>query len=353
MPAASSFYSRTVAVAVAAALSYALLLIFKPLALPMIWAAFLAFLLQPLNAWLRRRFKGKGLAAGLLTVFAPLAILLPLSLLSAEFVVQISAMLRGLQRTLNELDIKTFSDLQQFPLMARLNAWLGEHTGITAEQVQAWLLSGTRTILQDAASVGGSLFLGAVGSVVSFGIMLAVLFFFLRDGDLMVVRLRRHIPLDEARKERLFSRLSHVSRAIVFSMSVASLLQGVLIWIGFTVAHLPSAVVFGVLAAVLTMLPLVGSAFVSIPASVWLFLNGQWGYGTFMLVWGLLAAGADNFVRPLLISGRAPISALAVFVGVLGGLAAFGPIGIIAGPVVLALAMALIEFAEESPAQIS
>ena len=95
------------------------------------------------------------------------------------------------------------------------------------------------------------------------------------------------------------------------------------------------------------MLPIGGSAFVWVPATLWLFIDGRWGFGIFMLCWGLMLVGIDNVVRPLLISGRARISPLAVFVGVLGGIPAFGAIGIIAGPVVLSLVLALIEFAEE------
>jgi predicted PurR-regulated permease PerM len=195
--------------------------------------------------------------------------------------------------------------------------------------------------------MGGGFFWGALGSLFGFAIMLFLLFFFLRDGDVMLARVRRLIPLDEARKERLFRQLSGVTRAIVVGTSVTALLEGVLVGIGFTIAGLPSPVVFGVLAALLSMLPVGGAAFVWGPAVIWLFVDGRWGFGIFMLAWGLLLGGLDSILRPLLISGRARISALAVFIGVLGGIPAFGAIGLIAGPVVLSLALALIEFAEE------
>jgi predicted PurR-regulated permease PerM len=196
--------------------------------------------------------------------------------------------------------------------------------------------------------MGGGFFLVALGSLLGFAIMLFLLFFFLRDGDAMLARVRRLIPLDEARKERLFTQLSGVTRAIVVGTSVTAFLEGVLIGAGFSIAGLPSPVVFGVLAALLSMLPVGGAAFVWGPAVIWLIVDGRWGFGIFMLAWGLLISGLDNVLRPLLISGRAKISALAVFIGVLGGISAFGTIGLIAGPVVLSLALALVEFAEES-----
>jgi predicted PurR-regulated permease PerM len=336
---------------VAAVLGYALILIFAPFIGPMAWAAFLTFLLYPLNLRLRRRFSRSGTAAGVLTFLAPITIFLPLSALSIDFVAQISALLQKMQKSAAALDIKSLSDLQQFPWIARINAWLETHTGISAEQIQSWLVSGTREVLERAASVGGGFFLGALGSLLGFAIMLFLLFFFLRDGDAMLARARRLIPLDEERKDRLFRQLSGVTRAIVVGTSVTALLQGVLIGIGFRIASLPSPVVFGVLAALLSMLPVGGAAFVWGPAAIWLFLDGRWGFGIFMLAWGILLGGLDNVLRPLLISGRARISPLAVFIGVLGGIPAFGAIGIIAGPVVLSLALALIEFAEEGRLQ--
>jgi predicted PurR-regulated permease PerM len=327
------------------------LLIFKPFALPMTWAAFLAFLLYPINLSWRRRFKRKSIAAAVLTVLAPIVILLPLSALSVKFVSQISVLLKQLQKSATDMDIKSFSDLQQFPWIARVNTWLQAHADISAAQVQSWLVSATREVMQRAASWGGSLFLGALGSLLAFAIMLFLLFFFLRDGDAMIARGRRLIPMAEDRKERLFTQLGAVTRAIVFGTTVTAVLQGLMLGVGFAIAGLPSPVVFGVFAGLLSLLPVGGSALVWIPAVIWLFIDKHWGWAIFLLVWGSALSSLDNVVRPFLISGRARISALAVFVGVLGGIPAFGAIGVIAGPVMLSLALALVEFAEESRLQ--
>jgi len=344
----SSFYPRVFALAIAAILGYGLFRIIAPFAVAATWAAILAFLLFPLRVKIRRRVRGsKSVSAALLTVLAPIVIFLPLSALSFEFAAQISALLRSVQKSAAEMDIKTFSDLQQSPLIGRANTWLHDHTGTSAEQLQSWLVSGTREVMERAAGFGGSFFLGALGSLLSLVIMLFLLFFFLRDGDHMINRARQLIPLSEERKERLFTQLSAVTRAIVFGTTVTALLQGVLIGIGFAIAGLPSPVVFGVLAALLSLLPVGGAAFVWIPAALWLFFDKHWGYGIFMLVWGTMLGGLDNVLRPILISGRAEISTLAVFIGVLGGIPAFGALGLIVGPVLLSLVLALIEFAEE------
>jgi len=351
MPSQSTFYSRIFGLVVAALLGYALLRIFAPFFNAMSWAAFLAFLLYPLNLKLRRRLRGDARAAGVLTVFTPIVILLPLSALSVEFVSQVSTLVRMLQQRARDLDIKSFSDLSQFPLIARANAWLQAHAGISADQVRSWVISASQEALQRAAGLSGWVFLGALGSLVAFSIMLCLLFFFLRDGDRMLARARGLIPLDDARKDRLFRQLSDVTRAIVLGITLTALTQGFLVGVGFAIASLASPVVFGVLAALLSMLPVGGASIVWVPAVGWLLYQGRWGFAIFMLAWGLMLSGLESVLRPLLISGRARISTLAIFVGVLGGIPAFGAIGIVVGPVVLSLVLALIEFAEEPAAR--
>jgi predicted PurR-regulated permease PerM len=343
-----AFYPRIFALAVAAVLGYGVYLVFAPFAGSMAWAAFLAFLMQPLNEKLRARLRGRRTAAAtVLTILTPLVVLLPLLLVSIEFVAQISVVIGKLQAAAAKFDVKSFNDLQQFPLIARLDGWLTDNFSVSAAQLQDWLVSGMKEGLQRAARLSGSVFFGAVSSVFGLFLTLFLLFFFLSDGDLLVARARKLIPLDEARKQHLFDHLSAITRAIVFGTSLTALLQGLLLGIGFKFAGLPSPVVFGVLGALIAMLPIGGTALLWIPATIWLFFDGHWGYGSFMAVWGIVLSGLDNVLKPMLISGRAEISTLVVFVGVLGGIEAFGAIGTVAGPVLLSLVLALVEFAEQ------
>jgi predicted PurR-regulated permease PerM len=110
---------------------------------------------------------------------------------------------------------------------------------------------------------------------------------------------------------------------------------------------LPSPVVFGVLAGVLALLPAGGAAIVWIPAVLFLAFSGQVGMTIFMLIWGVIVSTSDNFLRPILVSRYAPVSAFTVFVGVVGGIAAFGTIGIVVGPVFLALVAAILQYFDE------
>jgi predicted PurR-regulated permease PerM len=110
---------------------------------------------------------------------------------------------------------------------------------------------------------------------------------------------------------------------------------------------LPAPVVFGVIGAVLSIVPFGGTALVWLPAVVVLLARGEYVAAIVLVVAGAIVSSVDNFLKPLLISGRAFVPTLAVFIGVIGGLAAFGMIGLFLGPVVIALALALIRFAEE------
>src|SRR5262249_9766662 len=165
----------------------------------------------------------------------------------------------------------------------------------------------------------------------------------------MVERAIELVPLDPDRRVQLVDHLSAVTRAVVFGSLITALVQGALVGVGFALTRLPSPVVFGVLAMVAALVPLFGTALVWVPAVIVFAVQGRWGAAIFMTAWGVVVvSGSENVVRPLFISGRAQISTLPVFLGLAGGLSAFGPIGMVLGPVIVALVLALLRFPEQS-----
>ena len=138
-----------------------------------------------------------------------------------------------------------------------------------------------------------------------------------------------------------------MTRAVVRGTVLTAIVQGLLLGIAFAVVGLPAPVVFGVLGAVLSVVPFGGTALVWVPAVGVLMIQGSYMQAGVLLAFGVIVSSVDNFLKPLLISGRTVLPTLAVFIGVLGGLAAFGLIGLFLGPVVIALVLALIEFAKE------
>jgi len=242
-------------------------------------------------------------------------------------------------------------DVESVPWLGEALAWVHQNTGLTILQLQGWLLEGSKKILQTLMSSGGSVLMGAVGTLVSLLLTLFVLFFVLRDGPALVRKLVPMLPIEETRRARLWQHLADVTRAVFMGIGVTAIAQGTLVGIGFWIAGLPSPLVFGVIAALVALIPMVGAALVWVPAVIVLAVRGDYGHAVFLAVWGSVVVGmADNVLRPLLISGRAEVPTLAVFIGVMGGLSAFGFIGLFIGPIVLGLLVALFRLEVESRA---
>lgn len=347
-PSGETFYARTFALLTLVILGFLLYQILSPFIGSIAWALFIAFLLYPINTWLVAKFRGRAsLSAALLTAATLVIILGPLTALGAAFAAQLADLLRYAQQLTAEHKPAEFAELANNPVIGPALTWLKETAGVSLEQMQAWAVDGARTVLQALATLGRALFLGAIGTVIGFVIMMFILFFTIRDGHSMAATFRALIPLSPAHKARLFDHLASVVRAVFYGSGVTALIQGTLIAIGFAIIDLPSPIVFGVLAALFALVPMAGTPVVWVPAVIVLAAQQRWGAALFLLIWGGTVATLDNFIRPWLVSGRAEVSTLTVFIGVLGGVSAFGPIGVFLGPLVLALVIALIRFTLE------
>ncbi len=346
--AALVFYRRGFALVTITLLAVLLYRITEPFLAPLAWASVLAFLLHPLQLRLARRWHMRAtLAALLLTALTFVLFVGPLALLGGTFANEAGALIGRLQHLVERLQLDNMRSFTDLPATQRMLAWSEQHLSISAEQLRAWLVTGAQRLLEPLGSLGGQAFLGALGTALSFTLMLFLLFFLLRDGVRMLHAVLGLVPLAPNRKQRLAAHIGDVTRAVVFGTLVTSLLQGATVALGFWLVDLPSPVVFGVLAALLSVLPFGGTAFVWVPAGVWLLIAGRSGAGLFLLAWGaLVVVLADNLLRPLLISGRTHVPTLAVFVGVLGGLATFGLVGMFLGPIVIALTLVLVRAAD-------
>jgi predicted PurR-regulated permease PerM len=344
-----SFYARTFILVALALVGWLLYLVLSPFAQPFAWALFIAFLLHPLHRRLTRRLRGRAsLSAGILLLLTLVIVLGPLAGLGAAFATQVGELARQAQAYAAEHKPADLSDLVALPLVGPLFAWLQDNAGVSFAQLQAWAVEAAQTVLKALGSLGRAAFLGALGTVVGFGLMMFILFFAIRDGKAMADTARALLPASDADKARLFGHLAAVTRALVYGTGVTALVQGALVGVGFAVLGLPSPIVFGVLAALAALIPLLGTPVVWVPAVIALGAQGRWGAALFLLLWGAFVVTIDNFLRPWLVAGRAQIGALTVFIGVLGGISAFGLIGVILGPLVLALGIALIRFALET-----
>jgi predicted PurR-regulated permease PerM len=350
---ADRFYPRVFGLVTAAILGGTLFLIVRPFLAPILWAMLVAFLLFPVQQALGRRLRGRfTLTAVLLTVLTTVVLVAPLPLLALAFANQAKDLFERVQKLGQEYGIARPGDLLELPLISRAVRWVEAVTPVDAEAIHGWVMSGGHSLAQGLVALSGSFVVGALNAGVGLVVMLFVLFFFLRDGDQMVAGAVRLIPMTAERREQLREHVGAVTRAVVFGSLLTALVQGALVGVGFALVGLPSPVVFGAVAAVASLIPFIGTALVWVPAAVVLLLQGRWVATLFLIAWSVaVVSSSDNVVRPLFISGRAQIATLPVFLGLLGGLSAFGAIGLVVGPVVIAITLALLRFAGEAGAE--
>jgi predicted PurR-regulated permease PerM len=343
----SNFYRRCFQIATAAVLAYALYQVLGPLRSIIGWAAVLAFILHPLHERLTRRLRGRrALSAGILTTLTPFTVLAPLSVLGVVFAGQVARLIAYLRTVSFPSYGELLDRVSGYRLIGGAVGWVRDNATVSAAEVQGWLTDSVQALLKSAAAMGGSVALGVFGTLVGFFMMLFMLFFFLQDGRAMLEGLTRLIPVESSRRDQLIKYLGDVTRAVVFGSATTALIAGIVVGIGFAIVGLPSPVVFGVLATFAGFLP-VGAAIVLLPAVLALAVEGRWGAAIFLAFWTMLMWLIENIVRPLLTAQRAEVSTLAVFVGAIGGVSAFGILGLFVGPVLLSFVVALVRFASE------
>lgn len=207
--------------------------------------------------------------------------------------------------------------------------------------ITSYASEGLRKLVENA----NVLFSGTLRIVFGFFLMLIALFYLFRDGD----QLRKIIfylsPLPNEYDTDIFNKVEHAVGSVVKGSLLISLAQGVLAGVGFTIFGVPNAVLWGSLAVVTSIIPYLGTAIILIPAILYLYLGGHIGAAIGLSIWGVLAVGlADNFLRMFIKTG-VPIHPFIIFLSVVGGISFFGPVGLIAGPVVISLAYALFNIA--------
>jgi predicted PurR-regulated permease PerM len=183
--------------------------------------------------------------------------------------------------------------------------------------------------------------IGAGATQVVFSLLL--MFFILKDGEALAARLDRMAArISRERGTQLLDLAGGTVRGVVYGILGTALAQGIMAGVGFLIAGVPGATLLGLLTFLLSVVPM-GPPLVWIPAALWLFHQGQPGWGVFMLVWGVGVSSIDNVIKPLIISRGSKMPFVLIFLGVLGGALTFGLIGVFIGPTLLAVAYRLID----------
>jgi predicted PurR-regulated permease PerM len=302
------------------------------------WAVVLAICLAPAQSRLAPRL-GATRSAALLTLLVLFLLVLPAMLAVLMLVREGSEVVGYVEGQLHD---------RGGPMGLFHVAWSWLHARApflpSEEEIIAKLTSSIGGLASHVASHAGVVVKGAVSFAFGLVITLGILFFLLKDAPEMTRAARRLLPFGREQNERLLTLARDIVSASVTSMLAVAVIQGLLGGLTFLLLGVQGAALWGGLMAALSMLPAVGAALVWAPAAIWLAVSGSLVKGVVLALVGLLVLGnVDNVVRPLLLSGSARMSTLVLVISLLGGVSAFGFIGIVLGPVVAAVLTALVE----------
>jgi predicted PurR-regulated permease PerM len=316
-------------------LGYLIFLLFEPFLQPLAWAAIFAAFFFPRYKRFEARV-GKTAAAALCTTAVTLIIVVPFVLIAIAFVQQAA-------QTIGQIDIGANSSKG----LARVQrAWMWaqrQRGGQNLISFDEALKTAAAWLAGVVANGAGVLLRNFVVLVVNLVIMLFALFFFFRDGDALMNRVRRILPFEPSFRDRRIAEASELVRASISAGLVVAIVQGAVGGIAFALLGLGAPIFWGVMMAFFALLPL-GAWVIWAPVAGWLLLTGQTGRGIALIAIGAGVVGLiDNVLRPILMSGRTQMNGLLVFISLLGGLATFGLLGLVLGPIIMATTISFVE----------
>jgi len=323
-----------------AAVTLAFGAILWPFAGAVFWAVVLAILFMPLHRRLLARMPRRRTLAALCTLaLCLLLVILPVAVLSVSLVqeaAQVYEHVRSGQLSFGSYFQQIIHALPDWATRLMRQFHLASLTEIQTK-LSATAAQASQFLATKALNIGQN----TLQFIVSFGIMLYLLFFLLRDGTALGARIRRAIPLDEMHKRELLSKFAIVIRATVKGNIVVAASQGALGGLIFWILGIQGPVLWGVLMAFLSLLPAVGAGLIWMPVALYFLATGATVQGVVLIAYGICVIGlVDNILRPLLVGKDTKLPDYLVLVSTLGGMALFGLTGFVIGPAIAALFVA-------------
>jgi Ca2+-transporting ATPase len=314
-------------------------IVLREFLLTLTWAIIIAYVMWPPYQWLRHQFKDQAsLSAAVMTAIIAAVIFLTVYWLAAMLQEETRVAYQSLVSDFAQGPYRLPDFITRIPwLGSYLQEWVdrlnSDRAGVTA-QFADW----ARQWLGEFAQ-----FLGGIGRyVLKLAVILVTVFFCFRDGKEIIKQLQQGLVRFLGKYQHVYLQAAgNTTRAVVYGLVLAALGQGMLAGFGYTIAGVKAPVLFGAITALLALVPM-GATLVWIPLSITLILTGQLWPGIGLLLWGFLVVSTvDNVIRPLVISGASKVPFLVVMFGVLGGLTAFGAVGLFLGPVILAVLLSV------------
>lgn len=306
-----------------------------PFFMPVLLGAFLVVLFMPVQDFLCSKLKGRrSLCAGLSTALVALAILVPLTVLGYLVTRELLAVAAVAQGVLDQVDLRE-ELLAQLPSGLRKYVRL-DPSGHSLDKAVLDAVAGSAGLLGNVVTAGTELILDL------FLMILAMYYFFL-DGRRILAESVRLVPLDPRYVQAFIKEFKDVAYAIIYGNTLTAVLQGITCLVGMLIVRVPNAALWSAATVVMAFIPIGGTALVWGPIGVALIVTHHYSQGLFMLAWGaFLVSAADNMLRPKLCGAKMELHPLLVFLSMFGGLAVFGMMGILVGPLIASLFMAMV-----------
>lgn len=309
--------------------------ILEPFILVIIVATVVTVILAPIDKRLKKLLKRPRLSAAILSVATFFLIFVPILTVLFLMVTQASDLIRTATNDtswLNELKATATPIIEALP------------APVQEEIVAIDLAAIGKSVASWAFQNVGNVFSSSTQLVLNTFIFFLCLYYLLVNREHLYNETLALSPLENETDKMLLKRIVNTIRGVVFGVLLVAIIQGVVAGIGMTIFGVPGSLIWGALTAVAGLVPMLGTAIVLVPAVLYLFFTGSTGAAIGLLIWALVfVAMIDNLVGPYLIGGRAHLHSFLVLISVLGGLAAFGSVGAIAGPTILAALLGLIE----------
>lgn len=317
--------------------------ILAPFLVPLGWGAVIGILTFPIYKELHQRLNGRDMAAAwIMTPLVVLTLVLPVGALAFLLTGEATEAYHVLEEVTAEGKLLVLENIKRHPSVAPWLERIGPVTDMLGIDLGETMVPAMKKVTDFVLGYSTAIVKNFFAFFVKFILMVITLFFIYKDGDRFQEEFWSIIPLNMDDKIILAGTVKRVLSAVIYGIFLTCIIQGALGGIGFWFSGLPSPLLFGAMMAVCALIPLVGTALIWLPGAVYLLLQDEVVKGLVLMAWGAFVVGTiDNFIRPFFISGRAKLSVLVIALGALGGLVSFGLLGVVAGPVMLALFIAL------------
>jgi predicted PurR-regulated permease PerM len=319
-------------------------MVVRPIGTALFLAVVLAGVLWPAHQWLTRRlWRKRSISAGIFVVAIVILIVGPLVAFSTFAIKEGTEGARFLSRTLRSEGVTGLVERLPDPLERLARAGLerlpipeGDELGKRVQQ-QVTAQGG-----KAAAAVGAAL--SATGALLFQAVMMLIAFYFLLvQGNDLVTWLDGVSPLKKGQTREILTEFKKVSFAVIVSTVITAAIQAVAALVGYFIGHVPHPIFFAAVTFFVAFIPAVGAASVCLVAALVLYVTGHPYYALFLVIWGVAVVGlVDNLVKPLLIRAGMEMRGAVVFFALVGGIGAFGSVGLLLGPLVVALFLALL-----------